>query len=145
MEQDTQRSRSLRTEGLVMRRYGYFGGIELVPPKPSLDEFEKYMFGLLKRMKKLHEEAYGVKPTKVLLGRFERQRFKKHIKYDGDKVYNETYIPDSFPMTELMSSMKEGEAVFVGTETRIKSKRVYTLEGLEVEYIDEPFHLEPIN
>lgn len=132
-----------------MRLRPYFGGIVMVPPDPTPDSFEKTMFRLLELMREIHEDTYGEKPTKILLGRFERRRFKHWIQYHGmDRVHEQVVKQKEFPLThflrEVDKAYQDPEPQEVDTEIKSSYEPLYKMKGLKVVETKDEFHFEPL-
>lgn len=67
------------TEGLVMRRRPVYGTMQLVPPDPTPDAFQKYMLGVIEKVKDTHEEVFGRQPKTIELGTFLQKRLRPWI------------------------------------------------------------------
>lgn len=139
------------TEGLVMRFRPIIAEWVTIDPDPTPDSFEKTMFRMLDLMREIHEETYGKKPTKILLGTFERKRFSHWIHYEGmDRVHEQIVSPSEFPLTHFLREIdrayqeSDPEPEYVDTEVKTSYEPLYKLKGLKVVEVRDTFHFEPI-
>jgi hypothetical protein len=120
-----------------------------IPPDPSPDSFETTMFEILDIMIEIHEQTYGEKPTKILLGRFEQKRFSHWVHYAGmERIHEQKVCPEEFPLThflrEVDKAYTEPDARRVNTEIKSSYEPLYEMKGLKVVNVNDEFHFEPI-
>lgn len=105
------------TQGLHIRLRPYRATMELVPLQSSPDPFQKYMLGVIEKVKDMHQEAFGSPPRTIELGEFLQHRLKPWIQSreftelrlarGSEIVYNSLGTPVHIAETEEVQVTKD--------------------------------------